>query len=220
MVSVAAHAYPWDVLGDPGFAVRVEDLGVESVTLAAAYHSTRAATPLHPKRQLVDAAHSALYRPTRTAAWSGSRLRPAAADWMREDDPFAEAAQVLREAGLSVSAWVVLTHNSLLGWLFPDLAVRNCFDERYGYALCPAHAEVRAYAATLAAEAVRDVEVDAVSLEACGQLGVAHGGHHEKTDGAWTAEAARLLSICCCDACRDAWRARGLDGDEVLARLR
>ena len=212
---VSGHAYPWDVIGDPGFV----DRATATVTLAAAYHSVRAATPLHPAHQIVDARYAALYRPVRTAAW-GRGLRPLAPDWMSDADPFATAAARLKRSGRRVSAWIVLTHNTRLGTLRPDLAVVNCFGESYPYALCPAHAEVRDYAAILATEAVRDVEIDAVSLEACGQLGVSHPGHHEKTDGAWTPRTAELLSICCCTVCRAAWRADGLEPAEVVAALR
>jgi hypothetical protein len=125
---------------------------------------------------------------------------------------------VLRSAGLRVSAWIVLTHNSRLGNTFPDVAVVNCFGDRYPYALCPSHAEVRSYAATLAAEAAEGA--DEVSLEACGQLGLAHFSHHEKTDNAWTPTAQRWLSVCCCGACQRSWSARGLDVPWVLSTLR
>src|SRR5207244_7408314 len=118
-----------------------------------------------------------------------------------------------------VPAWIVLTPPTRLGSAFPELAVTNCHGDRYPYALCPAHPEVREYAATLAAEAVAGVAVDGVSLEACGQLGLAHNSHHEKTEGAWTPEESRLLSVCCCSACRSAWAARGLDHTEVVHAL-
>jgi hypothetical protein len=213
---VTGHAYPWDVLGDPAFAGR----HAWPVTLAAAYHSTRAATPLHPRHQIVDARYAALYRPVRAEAWQGHDLRPLGADWMAEPDPFGAAAALLKAAGRRVNAWIVLTHNTRLGRLRPDLTVTNCFGESYPYALCPARAEVRDYAAVLAAEAVRDVDVDGVSLESCGQSGVQHLGHHEKTDGAWTPGAATLLSICCCGACRAAWSAAGLEPTEITALLR
>jgi hypothetical protein len=221
MVSVhlAGHAYPWDVLGDPAFASRVVELGLTEVTLAAAYHSTRAATPLHPAHQLVDAPYAALYRPVREEAWRGRRLTPRSPEWMTAEDSFGEATAVLKAAGLRVTAWIVLTHSTRLGSAFPELAVTNCFGDRYPYALCPAHPEVREYAATLAAEAVAGVGVDGVSLEACGQLGLAHNSHHEKTEGAWTPEKSRLLSVCCCSACRAAWTARGLDLTEVVHAL-
>lgn len=217
---VTGHAYPWDVLDDPDFAERVLALGVPEVTLAAAYHSTRAATPLHPRHQVVEAPYAALYRPVRPEVWRGRRLAPRSPSWLSEPDPFGTGADRLHRFGLRVSAWIVLTHNSRLGVENPDVAVTNCYGDRYSYALCPARAEVRAYAATLTAEAVAGVPVDGVSLEACGQLGLAHNSHHEKTDGAWTAAAARLLSVCCCVACRAMWVARGLDPAEVTDLLR
>jgi hypothetical protein len=215
---VTGHAFPWDVLGDASFAERVVKLGVSTVALAAAYHSTRAATPLHPGRQLVDARHAALYRPVRPEVWSSRRLRPAAPDWMSTPDSFGAAADVLRAAGLRVSAWIVLTHNSMLGEMYPDVAVVNCFGERYRYALCPSWPEVREYAALLAREAARDA--DEVSLEACGQLGLVHLSHHEKTDGAWTSPARRWLSVCCCAACQAGWSERGLDPAWAVSTLR
>jgi hypothetical protein len=214
------YAYPWDVVGDPSFAARVADLGLDGVVLAAAYHSARAATPLHPSHQVVDARHAALYRSVRPEVWAGRRLVPAAPDWVEGPDPFGTAVSALTAAGLSVRAWIVLTHSTRLGQAFPDVAVRNCFGDVYPYALCPAQPEVRSYAATLAAEAVRDVALDGISLEACGQLGLGHLGHHEKTAGAWTPETERLLSVCCCTACAEAWRDRGLDPAEVTAALR
>lgn len=217
---VSGHAYPWDVLDDPSFASRVRDLGIGSVTLAATYHSTRAATPLHPCHQVVTADHAALYRPVREAAWKERRLTPKAPSWVDDPDAFGTATRTLQDAGLAVAAWIVLTHNSRLGQANPDVAVVNCFGESYPYALCPAQEEVREYAATLAAEALREVPVDEVSLEGCGQLGLTHLSHHEKTDDAWTPYAQRLLSVCCCTACRDAWRGLGLDPDRTVGGLR
>ena len=216
-MGVTGHAYPWDVLGDPAFPARVADLGVSTVALAAAYHSTRAATPLHPGHQLVDARYAALYRPVRSSVWSARRLRPLAPEWVPARS-FDTAAAALRAAGSRVSAWVVLTHNSRLGAAFPDVAVVNCFGERYPYALCPAWPEVREYAVDLAREAAAGA--DEVSLEACGQLGLVHGSHHEKTDGAWTPAAVRWLSVCCCPACQRDWASRGLDPPWVVSTLR
>jgi len=220
MVTISGHAYPWDVIGDPDFTARVADHGIPTVTLAASYHSARAATPLHPDHQIVDAPYAALYRPVRESVWHGRRLRPLAPQWMDAPDPYGQAAAELKRSGLTVAAWIVLTHNTRLGTSYPELTVVNCFGERYPYALCPAQEEVQDFAATLAAEAVHDAAVDAVSLEACGQLGVTHLSHHEKTDGAWTPEATRLLSVCCCAACAANWSSGGLDPDVVTAALR
>ncbi|GAA4459737.1 putative glycoside hydrolase [Phytohabitans houttuyneae] len=220
MVTLSGHAYCWDVLGDPAFADRAADLGLDFVTLAAAYHSVRAATPLHPRHQVVDARYAVLYRPVRESVWRGRRLRPLAPDWMDGPDPFRAAASALSVRGIEVAAWVVLTHNSRLGTAHPDLAVVNCFGDPYRHALCPSWEEVRDYAALLAAEAIRDVPVAAVSLEACGQLGVVHAAHHDKTAGAWSEQARRWLSVCCCPACRRGWDAAGADPERIVAQLR
>ncbi len=217
---VVGHAYPWDVIGDPEFVDRVIGLGLDEVSLAATYHGTRAATPLHPAHRLVEAPHAALYRPVRESAWAAGSLRPVSASWMDSADPFATATGLLAARDLRVNAWVVLAHSSRLGSLRPDLVVRNCFGDRYSYALCPSKGEVVDYATILAVEAVRDVGISGVSVEGLGQMGVAHNGLHEKTDGAYGPAAQRILSVCCCDGCQKAWAADGLDAQEVVGRLR
>ncbi|NGN91967.1 hypothetical protein G5C66_04350 [Nocardioides sp. KC13] len=219
-IPVVAYAYPWDVIGDPDFADRARGLGVSKIALAAAYHTTRAATPLHPGHRIVEARSAALYRPVRPEAWDGARLVPPAATWVDAEDPYGEAAAILTEAGFEVAAWIVLTHSTRLGEANPGLAVVSCWDEPYPYALCTRHEDVRRYAETLAAEAVRDTPTSTAILEACGQLGFGHGGHHEKTDGAYDAATQELLSICCCPACRADWTDRGLDAEATVAALR
>lgn len=216
---INVHAFPWDVLGDPAFTSRFAQTGADAVTLAVSYHSTRAATPLHPSRRLVDARYAALYRPVREQVWAGRRLVPQAPDWT-PDDAAGEAAEILRTAGIPVNAWIVLAHNTRLGLAHPDLTVLNCFGERYPYALCPAQPEVREHCATLAAEALRGLPVSGVSIESAGQLGVAHIGCHEKTDGAYGPLLQRLLSVCCCTACAASWTAAGLDPSRTVAALR
>jgi len=217
---VTAYLYPWDLAGDPGIVSRLVSSGFEHVSVAAAYHSVRAATPQHPEHRFVVAETAALYRPVRPAAWAGRRLAPLEAPWAGSDDSFGQAVALLEADGVRASAWVVLTHNSELGRLNPGLAVRNCFGDSYEHALCPAHPQVREYAALLAAEAVRDLPLEGISLEACGQLGSAHGGHHDKTIGAYGRAAEQLMSICCCAACVKTWGTKGLEADDTRQKLR
>jgi len=217
---VGAYLYPWDLLGDPDAVPRLVEAGFEHVTVAAAYHGVPAATPQHPQHRFVVAETAALYRPVRDSTWGARRLRPFGAPWTGADDSFRAAVEALHAHGVGVSAWVVLTHSSVLGRAHPDLVVTNCFRDGYDYALCPANEEVREYAALLAAEAIRDLPLEGVSLEACGQLGVAHAGQHEKSAGAYTPLAEQILSICCCAACRRGWSIRGLDTGAVVRSLR
>ncbi|MFE0458309.1 hypothetical protein ACFW1A_03485 [Kitasatospora sp. NPDC058965] len=215
------YAYPWDFLDDPAAPGRACALGLDAVAVAAAYHTVRAASPLHPARRLTEAPYAACYVPIREEAWRGRRLRPARPTWLNSADPFGEARGALHAAGLQVYAWTVLTHNSRLGRANPDLTVRNAFGEHYPYALCPAAEEVADYCAALVREVVSTGQPDGLVLEACGQLGVVHGGHHDKADLAgWTATQQRLLSLCFCTACERNYREAALDPGHLSAAVR
>ncbi|MDQ0745358.1 hypothetical protein QFZ62_002666 [Clavibacter sp. B3I6] len=212
-------AYPWDLVDDPDAVARVRDAGADGVAIASAYHSARAATPLHPRHRIVDARSAALYLPVRDGAWG--ELRPDDRTPWVGPDAFARAAAVARAGGLRVEAWIVLTHSTSVGSRHPGSCVVNAFGESYPYALCPTRPEVREYATALVAETAAVAPLDGVLLEACGPMGVAHLGHHEKTAGAdWSADAEALLSICFCSACGDALRAAGADPDALRGLVR
>ncbi|OZD70948.1 hypothetical protein CH263_05895 [Rhodococcus sp. 06-1059B-a] len=217
---IVAHAYPWDVLGDPHFVQRALDLGVREVALAASYHSTRAATPLHPQHKVVDAHHAALYRPVRGDAWDGLAIAAPTASWGGSEDAFGDAAALLVAAGIKVHAWIVLSHSTIIGQANPGATVVNAFGDRYPYALAPGHPDIVAYARTLASEAIRGVDVHGVSVEAAGQLGIAHVGPHEKTDGAYPGIGDTLMSISCTPRELSAWAEHGVDSDKIVAKLR
>ncbi|SCF45749.1 hypothetical protein [Micromonospora mirobrigensis] len=218
MVTAIGYAYPWDFDGDPAAAARAVDLGVDGIAVAAAYHTTRAATPMHPTRRTVTARHAAFYLPIRPAVWRGSPLVPAAPTW---PGSFTAASSAVRARGLAVHAWTVLTHNSQLGSRHGDLVVRNAYGEPYTYGLCPSHEVVRDYCATLVSEVVELGEPDGVVLEACGPLGIDHAGHHDKVEFAdWTSVQRALLSLCFCTGCLPRYRSAGVDPEELRARVR
>ena len=220
-IELWGYAYPWD-LESGGAASQVADrLGVDTVAVAAAYHSVRAATPLHRDRRMVEAVSSAAYFPVRERVWRGRRLVPAAPTWAAPDAFVAAPATRSGAAGRRPAAWVVLTHNSRLGRAFPDLTVRNAFGDSYPHALCPSQPEVREYAATLAAEAVPAGGTDRVVLEACAALGAAHGAAHDKSATALDGSAgSALLSLCFCPGAGLHYRAAGLDADQCAEQIR
>ncbi|GAA3294448.1 hypothetical protein GCM10020295_18990 [Streptomyces cinereospinus] len=95
------YAYPWDFDGDPAAAHRARALGLDAVAVAAAYHTVRSASPLHPTRRLTEVPHAASYVPVRAEAWRGRRLRPAPATWLpdrpvRRGPPRTEAGRPRR----------------------------------------------------------------------------------------------------------------------------
>jgi hypothetical protein len=215
-VRLSANLYPWDVDGDPAAADRIAGLGLAEVTLAAAYHSVRAATPYHPRHRIVTR-DPAVYYQVDPARWRGARLRPAEAG---PAGSFERSAARLRAAGITVTAWAVLTHNSRLGAADPACAVENAYGDSYPWALCAGSPAVREYAAALAAEVAALPGADAIELEACGWYGIEHGSAHDKTAGVAGPAASWLLSACFCAACCPAYAAAGADPAELRAATR
>ncbi|MEU6869121.1 hypothetical protein [Streptomyces sp. NPDC046751] len=220
-MKTSAFLYPWDVIGDPDAAARIADLGVQQVTLAAAYHSTRALTPRHPGRRIVTAEHAAVLYPPDPDRWAGQELRPHGQSWVASDDPFAEAAEALTGAGLEVHTWVVLAHNSRLGAEHPETSVVNAYGDRYPWAPCIARPAVRAYLLALAAEAAVRPGARGTELESCGWYGFAHLHAHDKIAGVGLGDAAQyLMSLCFCPDCRTGYAGQGLDPDGLAAAVR
>ncbi|MFI0819938.1 hypothetical protein ACH4TX_29020 [Streptomyces sp. NPDC021098] len=218
----SAFVYPWDVVGDPDAASRIADLGVRQVTLASAYHSTRALTPRHPEHRIVTARHAAvLYPPDTAGRWAGRALRPHEQAWVAGSDPFGEAAEALAGAGLEVHAWVVLAHNSRMGDEHPGTSVRNVYGDRYPWAPCIGRPEVREYLVDLAVEASVRPGAAGVELESCGWYGLAHLHAHDKIGGVGLgAEAQYLMSLCFCECCCAGYEGLGADPGELRGAVR
>ncbi|WP_405580098.1 hypothetical protein [Streptomyces sp. NBC_01190] len=221
-MKTAVFLYPWDVVGDPEAADRVAGLGVQQVTLAAAYHSTRALTPRHPRHRVVTAEHAAVLYPPDEQRWRGRELRPyPAGHWAATRDDHGAAADALRAAGLDVHTWVVLAHNSRLGTENPRTSVVNAYGDRYPWAPCVAQPEVRRYLIDLAAEAAVRPGAAGTELESLGWYGLAHLHAHDKIAGVPLGDAAQyLMSLCFCPHCRDGYARSGADPDELAAAVR
>ncbi|MEU9660420.1 hypothetical protein [Streptomyces chartreusis] len=219
-MKASAFVYPWDVNGDPEAPGRIAALGVRQVTLASAYHSTRALTPRHPRHRIVTAEHAAVLYPT-DGRWEGRTLRPyPAGDWA-PGDAFGEAAAALTEAGLQVHTWVVLAHNSRMGADHPDTSVVNAYGDRYPWAPCIAQPATRAYLVDLAAEAAVRPGARGTELESLGWYGLQHLHAHDKTAGVSLGDAGHyLMALCFCPVCKEGYGDRGLDAGELAAAVR
>jgi hypothetical protein len=157
----------------------------------------------------------------REGAWRGHRLIPSPPEWLEEKDSFNVARRRLEENGLEIDAWIVLTHHDELGYSNLELVVRNAFGEPYPYALCPSHPDVREYCVTLVDETVKLTQCRGIILEACGPMGLEHGGVHDKLEFAnFTAVDEELLSLCFCQSCRDGLSALNIDVGELARRVR
>ncbi|GGT66051.1 hypothetical protein [Streptomyces lateritius] len=213
--------YPWDVVGDPAAPALLADLGVRQVTLASAYHSTRALTPRHPRHRIVTAEYAAVLYPPDPARWSGHDLRPYPAGEWAPGDAYGAAAHALADTGLEVHSWVVLAHNSRLGAERPETSVVNAYGDRYPWAPCIAQPEVRAYLVRLAAEAAVRPGAAGTELESCGWYGLAHLHAHDKTAGVVLGDAEQyLMSLCFCPSCVRGYGEEGVDPDGLAAAVR
>ncbi|QNP62695.1 hypothetical protein [Streptomyces genisteinicus] len=217
----SAFLYPWDVVGDPEAPDRLAALGIRQVTLASAYHSTRALTPRHPRHRIVTASHAAVLYPPDPAHWSGHALKPyEAGDWA-SGDAFGEAAAALAAAGLDVHSWVVLAHNSRMGAEHPGTSVVNAYGDRYPWAPCIARPEVRDHLVALAAEAAARPGAGGTELESCGWYGLAHLHAHDKIAGVALGEAAQyLMSLCFCGSCGAGYEEAGAAPDRLAETVR
>ncbi|MEU0964083.1 hypothetical protein ABZ357_01085 [Streptomyces sp. NPDC005917] len=218
-MKTSAFVYPWDVNGDPGAPERIAALGVDQVTLASAYHSTRALTPRHPRRRIVTAEYAAVYYPM-DDRWADRGLRPyPAGDWA-PGDAYGEAAEALTGAGLEVHTWVILAHSSRLGAEHPDTSVVNAFGDRYPWAPCIAQPATRAYLTDLAAEAAVRPGAAGTELESLGWYGLQHLHAHDKTAGVALGDAGQyLMALCFCPTCRAGYGEHGLDADELATAV-
>ncbi len=217
----SAFLYPWDVNGDPEAAARTAGLGVRQVTLASAYHSTRADAPPSPapdrhglaRRRAPPGGRGAVARP-------GPSPVPGLAD-RAPGDAYGEAAAALAGAGLDVHTWVVLAHNSRMGEEHPTTSVVNAYGDRYPWAPCVAQSATRAYLAGLAAEAAVRPGAAGTELESLGWYGLAHLHAHDKTGGVPLGDAGPyLMSLCFCAACADGYDRQGLDAEELASFVR
>ncbi|MET8806204.1 hypothetical protein [Streptomyces sp. NPDC004546] len=219
-MKASAFVYPWDVDGDPEAPARIAGLGVEQVTLAAAYHSTRALTPRHPRHRIVTAEYAAVLYPPGDR-WAGRGLRPYPAGRWAPGDAYGEAAAALAAAGLQVHTWVVLAHNSRLGAEHPDTSVVNAYGDRYPWAPCIAQPATRAYLVDLAAEAAVRPGAHGTELESLGWYGLQHLHAHDKISGVGLGEAGQyLMSLCFCPSCRAGYAEQGMDPEELAPSVR
>ncbi|WP_329625743.1 hypothetical protein OG357_30300 [Streptomyces sp. NBC_01255] len=216
-----AFLYPWDVDGDPAAPGLLADLGIAQVTLAAAYHSTRALSPRHPAHRIVTAEHAAVLYPPDPDRWAGRAFRPYPAGEWAPGDSYGRAAEALAGTGLEVHSWVVLAHNSRLGAEHPETSVVNAYGDRYPWAPCIAQPDVRALLVDLAAEAAVRPGTAGTELESCGWYGLAHLHAHDKTSGVPLGDREQyLMSLCFCPSCRDGYGNGGADPDALAAAVR
>ena len=205
-----AYIYAWDVDGGTPDALRA--VGLDGATVSAAYHAGKFIAPTGPRRVVFPEDGTVTFHPDPSRYGA---LKPRAHSLLERADPLAELAR----AGVPVTAWTVLLHNSRLGFAHPDLCARNAFGDPYLYSLCPTHPDVRAYAVALVADLAARYELEAVALETPGYLPYAHGYHHEFQQVALNPWLTTLLGLSFAPSDVEGAAAEGIDAEGLRARV-
>jgi len=212
----AIYTYAWD-LAETGVAAATADfrrLGLDTVTLAGSYHAGKFLRPHGTAGKVYFPEDGTVYFNADPARYGA--IKPAANSILADHDVLRE----LTAAGtMAVNVWLVLLHNSRLGFAHPDSVVRNAFGDPYYYNLCPSAPAARAYAIGLARDVTESYPVSGISMEAPGFTPYSHGYHHEIGLVQLNPWLENQLGLCFCDHCVAAAEAAGIDARRLKAQV-
>jgi hypothetical protein len=202
----ALWTYPWTVFSD-GLDATFEglgDRGVDTLNVAAQYHSAQAFQPRTPE-SLFESYPAGCYFEPDPERFAETPISPMQNDLPEADDPLAAIVDAAADHGVDIVGWFVLFHNSRLGANNPGYQLEDAFGQGHEHALCPSNPEVQTYCAALA-EALASRGVSEIHLESYGFQNVLHShdtefGHAMRHVLTGETEHA-LLSQCFCDGCR------------------
>jgi len=212
------YTYAWDLIdeGTVEAVARFRDVGLNTITLAAAYHAGKFIRPHGKSGKVYFPEDGTVY--FRPDMGRYGAIKPTPGSLLDDHDPFADikaAAPDMRRV-----AWTVCMHNTALGQRHPEFTVRNAFGDGYPYSLCPAVPEVRDYIVTLCRDMAERQELDGVLLESPGFMPFDHGFHHEFFLLPMNRWAKWLLALCFAPACIAGAKAAGIDAERLAADVR
>ncbi|MDP6779319.1 MAG: hypothetical protein QGI83_21375 [Candidatus Latescibacteria bacterium] len=210
--------YPWD-LHDAGAEAAVrsmkDEIGLDGVSLAAAYHTFEMLRPRSQDRLLLQAQQAAVYFRPQLDLYDDTRIKPHVSPLMGDANWYAEAAEAAGKVGIDLVAWTVFLHNSYQAGLHPECAQVSCTGDISTAVLCPANPDVRAFAAALARDMGANYGIALLECESLAYGGFGHIHYHSKYGVELGPTDRFALSLCFCSACREAARASGLDPDGI-----
>ncbi len=193
--------YLWDLV-DEGYAEalgRMKENGLNSVSLACAYHAGKFLAPHNPKHKVVFLEDGTIYFAPTLSKYG--RIRPKINSLVAEGHTLATVRKEAEKAGMETRAWVVCCHNTPLGMQYPDITCRTAHGDPLVHNLCPSNRDVRHYLKAVVSD-IASQGASVIELEAMQFQGYTHGFHHER-EGIVLPQSARfLLGLCFCSSCR------------------
>ncbi|WP_421723146.1 hypothetical protein [Bauldia sp.] len=217
MAEHAIYAYAWDLAeaGVGSATADFRDRGLNTVTMAAAYHAGKFLRPHGQTGKVYFPEDGTVY--FRTDAARYGEIKPAENSLLAETDVLASLCD---DTDLDSNAWLVLMHNTRIGMAYPHVTVANAFGDRYVYSLCPAAPAAHEYALALCTDVTESYGVRRIVLETPGFLPFVHGYHHEFALARQNRWLNDLLGLCFCDNCRDGAYDDGIDAEALRDRVR
>lgn len=214
------YIYPWDLRDEGAGRVfdRLVSWGINSMSMALAYHAGRFILPHNPVRRVYFPQDGRVYFPV-AMKYYRTPLKPAAAA-VADDEYLNEITAECTGRNIEFQAWLVLLHNSRLGNRHPRSAVRNVFGDRYPYALCPARPEVREYARGMVHNLLDKFAVKKLFLESLSFMGFEHGYHHEMYGTELSPTQKSLLGFCFCEVCLEKAQQSGIDVEKLTGAVK
>lgn len=216
--------YLWDLVDD-GLDEAVtrlrEQVGLDAISIATAYHTYQQLRPHRPGAKLLTQDTAAVYFQPDPALYEDTVIEPYIAPLVEQaGNPMAQLADVSQRVGLDLISWTVCLHNTHLARSYPHLAQQTAYGDNLGWILCPGCPDVRQYVLALCRDLVANYGMRRIELETCNFGGYGHNHYHVK-DGVPLGNVGRYLySLSFSDGCCAAARERDIDVDGLQQWVR
>ena len=214
--------YPWDLEEeglDSSLARISGELGLDAISVAATHGDIAELRSRYiaPNHSFVTTSGVA-FQPD-AGRYSGSRIRPHAAPWLKSRNPLARIAEAAERHRLALRLNMVCNDMPAIVQRHPHAACVNVFGNASGRWMCPSNPDAREFLAALVEDLSANYPARTIELEAFAfsprRLVDYHASRQPDDD---TARA--LMSWCFCAACRQRARDAGIDADALVANIR
>lgn len=216
-------AYLWDLVDD-GLEEAVrrcrEDMGLDAISVATAYHSFQQLRPHSSGNKLLVSDAAAIYFQPETKLYADTCIEPHVAPLAGQGNPMGRLASLCQARGVELISWTVCLHSSYLATRYPECAQQTAYGDNLGWVLCPGVDDVRAYAIALCRDLAVNYGVSRLELETCNFGTYGHAHYHVK-DGVDLGRLGNyLFSLSFSPGCMDKARERGIDADGLREWVR